>query len=391
MDELDHNLLDAWNRVFERCRRDPREARRRYDRMHADGIFDRPPRAWCVALRASDTRLDEWVMEPEAGYMRARMAHEIEVDGATLSGLCGPVDLRYPGLPLREAAAKLGRDPASLSKWLPIQIGKTRADKQRTAETVGIGRRRWAEFYAHETGRGVFNVRYVPAGAAGRSAGMEVPVVWCDHLMDPGGHMGRPPSKWWGTLWRYLADEVPNDYGLTLVREPVLQPYAGGERFRGWQWRCPGLTCRNEPRCADDCEPRCADADSTCGRLVRTLYAPLPVRTVGEYFGITEGLQVEGLSGAWLPGVMDRWAGRRSLACERCWRIKRQTFTNSTGWNELVTYLTGGLLYGHEVEKPSGFAYERRRKYAKRARKKHRPKKQGGEGRVAATRSAGVV
>ena len=57
MDELDHNHLMAWQRVFERCRRDPAEARRRYLRTAVGGVYDRPVRAWCVALRASDSRL----------------------------------------------------------------------------------------------------------------------------------------------------------------------------------------------------------------------------------------------------------------------------------------------------------------------------------------------
>lgn len=389
MDELDHNLLMAWDRVFERCRKDPVEARRRYDRMRAGGVYDRPVRAWCVAIRASDSRLDELVYGGESAAMRARVAHEIEVDAYTLSALCGPVRIPYPGVPMREAAAMLGRDPASIKKWLPVQIGKTVAEKEafvqeRYRSGSGRGERRWAEYYAHETGRGVFNVRYEPAGAAGRKAGMEVPVVWCDHDLDPGGFMGRPPSRWWGTLWRYLADAVPDHFEQGLVREPVVQPYEGGARFRGWQWRCPGLLEARGVRLGargkaepliergefeeETQAPGLKPQDSTCGRAVRALYAPLPVRTIGEYFGVKEGLEVEGLSGQWYPGVMDRWAGRRSLACERCWKIKRQTFTNSTGWNELVTYLSGGLLYGREVEKPSDFEFERRRKRVPRAK-----------------------
>ena len=100
--------------------------------------------------------------------------------------------------------------------------------------------------------------------------------------------------------------------------------------------------------------------------MVSKLYAPLPAWTVGRALGLEDGLRVEGLSGVWLPGVMDRWAGRRSLACERCWKLRRSTFSNSTGWNDLVSTLSGGLLYGREVERPIGFGVERRRAYAKR-------------------------
>jgi len=68
---------------------------------------------------------------------------------------------------------------------------------------------------------------------------------------------------------------------------------------------------------------------------------------------------------------------RRRLACERCWKVKRSTFTNSTGWNDLVSYLSGGLLYGRDVAKPAWLTYERRRAYSARQRKvarKHEPK-----------------
>ncbi|MEM6258326.1 MAG: hypothetical protein AAGI37_08435 [Planctomycetota bacterium] len=38
MGQLDLDLLDAWGRVYEQCRRDPKEARRCYERMHAGGM-----------------------------------------------------------------------------------------------------------------------------------------------------------------------------------------------------------------------------------------------------------------------------------------------------------------------------------------------------------------
>jgi hypothetical protein len=99
------------------------------------------------------------------------------------------------------------------------------------------------------------------------------------------------------------------------------------------------------------------------------LYAPLPVWTLGKYVDLQEGLDVEGLSGQWLPGVMDRWAGRRRLACRHCWRVRNGGAAERHGWNEFVTHLSGGLLYGKEVKRPEGFGYERRRAYVKRPRK----------------------
>ena len=266
--------------------------------------------------------------------------------------LGGPVWITFPGLPLKEAAARLGRNEATVIKWLPVKVGKTVAEKEALAKQSGFGQRRWATYEDHETGWGV---RYVPCGAAGRKSGMEVPEVWHDGPLDPGAYQCRPPFSGWGTMWMSMAERIPLDFAQVLERVPVFQPYGsedveaeGERRFRGWSWRCPGLFGKS------------------CGRLVRHVYAPLPVWTVGRALGVREGLKLEGLEKTWRPGVDDLWAGRRRLACERCWQVKRLTFTNSTGWNELVSYLSGGLLYGREVQQPSAFEYERRRAYRSR-------------------------
>src|SRR5262249_25626626 len=40
------------------------------------------------------------------------------------------------------------------------------------------------------------------------------------------------------------------------------------------------------------------------------------------------------------------------FGCEICHRLKRSRQVGGDWWNELVTYLSGGLLYGSEVERP---------------------------------------
>lgn len=269
MEELDLNLLDAWDRVFARCKADPKEARKRYERTLPGTCLDRPARAWCVALRASDTRLAEGLTGEPAGEgaegmslglkrllsggplpdesaavrMCAQMAHEIVVDAELLQHLGGPVWIDEPGLPLDEAAVLLGKDYGSLRRWLPVKIGRTVAEKAAATRGVGFGERRWAVFRAAETGRGVLNVRYVPARAAGRERGMEVPKVWSDGPLDPSGPMGRPPVRWWGSSWQSLAEKIPAGFEQVLERVPRFLPCQGEMRFRGWWWRCPGL-CR---------------------------------------------------------------------------------------------------------------------------------------------------
>lgn len=399
MDELDHNLLDAWNRVFEQCRNDPAEARRRYERVLPGGMFDRPVRAWCVGLRASDTRLVQGIGNRELGvggesqdlkrWMRGRplpmgseeddpigaqAAHEIMMDGELIQQLGGPVSIPYPGVPLTEAAKMLGRDYGGMRRWLPVGAGRSRVERDRLAQRgMSDGRLIWATF--DEPGFPL-KVRYEPPGKHGRR-GRETPVVWSDQPLDPGAARGMPPAKWWGSLWMSLAEKIPVGFEQVLERVPRFLPCQGEMRFRGWLWRCPGLVqgvgsresgIGTSQSTLPLNSPSASTSVSPCGKLVPKLYAPLPVWTVGRAFGVTEGLQVEGLAGEWLPGVMDRWAGRRRLACRTCWQVRNGGSAERHGWNEFVTHLSGGLLFGSDVEKPADFQYERRR--PRRARKR---------------------
>lgn len=461
MDELDNNLLAAWHRVFERCRNDPAEARRRYQRTLPGTLLDRPARAWCVAIRASDSRineiegavgmgvadwglgvgdeaadqeeeeiqtLDEWIngsaacgrglatasiengiCEDAGGFdpVRARVAHEVELDAYSLSDLGGPVKIPYPGVPLTEAAKLLGRDSSGMRHWIPVGAGRSRVERDAlAARGMSDGRLIWATFEK----RGFpLKVRYEPAGKYGQR-GREVPVVWSEHALDPGAAKGLPPASWWGALWMSLADRIPDHFEQGLVRVPRFLPCKGRMRFRGWLWRCPGRL--EAGKAADgirglrdwalegeavdresDLRPPMPSAAMGCGRLVPKLYAPLPVWTVGRYYGIKEGLDVEGLSGQWFPGVMDRWAGRRSLACRQCWRVRNGGAAERHGWNEFVTHLSGGLLFGSEVQKPSDFEYERRRPRKARKGKRGERRDDAGEdvARVRPRVSAGVL
>jgi hypothetical protein len=50
----------------------------------------------------------------------------------------------------------------------------------------------------------------------------------------------------------------------------------------------------------------------------------------------------------------------QTFACEKCHKIRRVSRCDPNAWNEIVTYLSAGLLYGREVERPSWFAKSRR-------------------------------
>ena len=97
-----------------------------------------------------------------------------------------------------------------------------------------------------------------------------------------------------------------------------------------------------------------------CGRRCQVLYGPLPVMTAARFLDDGEGLAVDGLAGRWHPGARPAGVVRWSFACSACWKVWNFTLADYRGWNELVMYLSGGLLYGREVERPGWVAFERK-------------------------------
>jgi DNA-binding CsgD family transcriptional regulator len=58
------------------------------------------------------------------------------------------------------------------------------------------------------------------------------------------------------------------------------------------------------------------------------------------------------------------------FACERCHQIQRLSRTSPDAWNVVVAYLSQGLLYGREVERPAWFTRDRKQVYVPRPRAK---------------------
>src|SRR6185436_10000017 len=58
----------------------------------------------------------------------------------------------------------------------------------------------------------------------------------------------------------------------------------------------------------------------------------------------------------------------KRFGCQKCHRVKFFSMTGAGAWNEVICQLSGGLLYGSEVEKPGWWAKEvaqgRRRAFA---------------------------
>ena len=92
-------LLDTWKKLQPRLAADPDELRARLARRRL-GVMKRAPRAWCVTIRASDTRITPatsllapeeraWPKEKRrdgGGYGR----HKVVVDSELLWRLCRP-------------------------------------------------------------------------------------------------------------------------------------------------------------------------------------------------------------------------------------------------------------------------------------------------------------
>jgi DNA-binding CsgD family transcriptional regulator len=98
---------------------------------------------------------------------------------------------------------------------------------------------------------------------------------------------------------------------------------------------------------------------------VRNLYGPMTLWTLPRAMDSDLSLDLPddaGLAGAWSPGWYDPLVGRRTFACSRCWKIQGMTMTDERGWNLFVTHMSGGLLYGHEVERPRLEAPMKRKK-----------------------------
>jgi hypothetical protein len=229
-DDLPALLLAAWQRLQPLLQRDPDELARRLGRRRTGSML-RPPRAWCLAVRASDQRIHPGsaaCVPEDAAYPRWACSknylpyhregpHEVTIDSKLLRKLCRPVFIERPGLPRSEVAKKLGCAPRSL---------------------------RWA---IH---RGAFKVHFVK-NLDGK-IGKNVMVLYTDRPMDPcSGVKYDHPDALYGTTWKYLGDHVPDGIEQTIQRVPVhinqsrssvRSRRRGGEdwRFIAWRWICPG-------------------------------------------------------------------------------------------------------------------------------------------------------
>lgn len=317
--------------------------------------------------------------------------HVVTLDGALIRRLIKPIEIAWPGVPRATAANILGVSDRSVENYLKAGTLKLWGYDTATMQS---------------------------------QRGKPVPIVYTAGKIDPGAMAGAAPDPIWGTLWHYRHEDIPVEYVLRARRVPRWKFINGRMKLLGWDWICPGrfetnltaeiaelaeeelgkgefiaegaardqfvrtsihdqgLETQNgfsalsansavNSRCGLSTIQRDFSAISAssavnrrCGRRVRYLYGPLPVWTLAKSLGANLDLELPegcGLAGTWNPGMDDRWAGMRSFACKHCWNLRGMTLTSSSGWNDFVTWLSGGLLYGHEVDRPLAEAPRRRR------------------------------
>ena len=348
MDELDTKLLDAWAKVREKVRRDPEQALWR-SRRAVMKLMRRPMRAWCLVIRAADSRITEMnaIIDPR-GADENLQAHTLTLDGALIRQLCRPVRIPWPGVTIDQAAPLLGRPRASIEKWL--KQGVFQVNRYREYGFPGVGRQ----------------------------------YLWTPSPLDPNNFQGGAPHQVWGTLWQHLWERLPLEYVLTVRREAQWQGDHGRSGFRGWVFICPWrLNEREEYR--------------GCGRACRYLYGPQTVWTLPMAMGFNEpidlpqpkggaecGLAGQWLAGQWLPGLNDPITAdgsKRSFACKECWGVRSAGWSNTKGWNDFVTWLSGGLLRGSDVPRPLDTCPNVRCKPEYRWKKRRKGEAEGAAGR----------
>ena len=387
MDDVELAIHDAWQRVRPILLADEAELARRLARRRNAGL-GRPPRAWCMAVRASDTRIPDQNCR-QAKAIGEAVAEEVRLDARLLRTLCAPVTITPPGETLQEVAAKLGVGVTSLL----------------TARA-----------------RGIFRTHHIKG--LGGSRGWPVPLLYTDRLLDPSAKLFACADRVWSWTAPDLGGRIVDDFEQAVTRvaywrghcgkneyaegrhpeidattpkrrrrpEELHVPRAGpdlvwykwkGDQYLGYDWRNElarenyerqarareRRLARYRERRANGELPRGASRSGgslhfngwqwvcpACGKTCRTIYCPAPrVRLVWDVPALARVIDIVPPRG-----------GIEGFACVRCHRVQYLTSTTAQCWNIVVSYLSEALLYGAEVARPAWFARTRQRAYAPR-------------------------
>jgi DNA-binding CsgD family transcriptional regulator len=113
-------------------------------------------------------------------------------------------------------------------------------------------------------------------------------------------------------------------YRLRAERGPREPSRSGGSlHFNGWLWICP-----------------------VCGRTCRKVVCPFPPELAACVWPVPRLAEI-----IEVPPVLAGAEGH-GFACVTCHRVSYRPMRAGEAWNQVVSYLSGGLLYGAEVTPP---------------------------------------
>jgi DNA-binding NarL/FixJ family response regulator len=405
-------ILQAWEKLKSRILSDPLELARRLNRR--DGrTYSRPPRAWCLAVRASDRRIavanacidPEYAIDPRDPDHPGRVVrHRVTLSASLVRALCCPIVLDSRGETVEDAARQLGTTSRGLTSARisgALSTRHVRGYLARRGRPVPFVSSRAAldPGFARDfklphplwVGDAYVSARVPPMleQTIERVPVYERPISrfqYAEHVHpELAGPPPRRPRKqlpspapdfvWykWSTSGKYLGDDprywrksrkdpgTPPPPGYTKRQRkknpaPSVSRAAGSDVFRGWRWICP-----------------------RCGKVVRRLYLPAPPVCLFKHHikHLKKKLPLHGrrktaLDSSFIP----RPSSFSSFACYSCHRVRGFSAIAPNSWNDLVSYFSGGLLYGHEVPCPPEYKASVKRKLQYRPRIRSSPRRE---------------
>jgi hypothetical protein len=194
-EDLEKLLREAWARVGPGVMGDARELARRLARGESRW-HRRPLREWCLAVRASDGRID-----PSSAIMV-------------------PDDAAYPGRPDLYRRHELTLDALLLGKLCRLALPEGHSIDE-TAKMLGTSR--MALKFARLNG--VLRTRHIP----GRRGPW--PILYADRALDPNRPGLFAPDAIFSCLRHRLIEQIPADLEQIVVRVPLFRAMTAGHRY----------------------------------------------------------------------------------------------------------------------------------------------------------------
>ncbi len=210
--DLDHAMWATWQQIEARVLGNEIELRRRLDRRAK--VFNRVPRALCLAIRAADRRItamNAW-MSPRWGSDKGMEEdHDLLMTSSLVKQLCCPVHISAPGEPVTDVQQYLGCHYFTARKM---------------------------------ERRGVVDVHAIK-GLGGRK-GKPVPLAYGPRPLDPCARGKAAPTEILEGFWEHIAARMPADMEQLVRRKPIFRLSAGRRKLVDWKWVCPLMQMRGK-------------------------------------------------------------------------------------------------------------------------------------------------